>query len=277
MSKFTLELLFQIIGIGSASGLIYKNDQLLVIGDNSSFLYEYSLSDQSLNHHGLIEKPSANIPKKQKPDFEAIASDDKNIYVFGSGSTENRNKMVTLDKGSKAVTATLDLTNLYLSMQSFAGIAADDFNIEGVAYDGQYWYFFQRGNGQSGKNGVFTVESKNLEEDFSILYNAFKLPKIKGVRASFTDATLVNGKLWFLATAEDTKSTYHDGTILGSLIGTIDPEKMKIVKTKIISGQNKFEGLALLSETPQQTEFLLCEDNDTDLQESNIYKLVILK
>lgn len=277
MNKFTLELLFQIIGIGSASGLIYKDNNLLLIGDNSGFLYEYNLTDQSLNHHGLIEKPSANIPKKQKPDFEAIASDEKNIYVFGSGSTENRNKMVTLDKVSKTVTATTDLANLYLSMQSFAGIAADDFNIEGVAYDGQHWYFFQRGNGKSGKNGVFTVESKNLEEDFSILYNEFKLPKIKGVRASFTDATLANGKLWFLATSEDTQSTYHDGTILGSLVGVIDPEKMKIGKTRIISEKNKFEGITLLTDTPQQTEFLLCEDNDTDVQESNIYKLVVRK
>jgi hypothetical protein len=35
--KFTLELLFQIIGIGSASGLIYKDNSLLIIGDNSGF------------------------------------------------------------------------------------------------------------------------------------------------------------------------------------------------------------------------------------------------
>lgn len=277
MNKFTLELLFNIIGIGSASGLIYKDHSLLVIGDNSGFLYDYNITDQSLNHHALIENPAANIPKKQKPDFEAIASDANNIYVFGSGSTENRNKMVTLDKKTKAIIATTDLTNLYLSMQNFGAIKPKDFNIEGVVCTGTDWYFLQRGNGAKGKNGIFTVEARNLEYDFSILYNEFRLPKINGVRASFTDAVLVGDKIWFLATAENTQSTYLDGEILGSLVGNIDVAKMKIGKTKVISKKNKFEGISLFAENNDQIEFLLCEDNDTDLQESGIYKLVIKK
>jgi len=275
MNTFTFELLFNIIGIGSASGLIYKDNTLHIIGDNSGFLYEYQIGDASLNHHRLIENPSANIPKKQKPDFEAITSDDANIYVFGSGSTENRNKMVTVDKKTKAIAATTDLTNLYLSMQSFANIKPDDFNIEGVVNDGETWYFFQRGNGAGGQNGVFTVQSTNLELDFAVVYNSFKLPKIRGVRASFTDAALVGNELYFLATSEDSKSTYLDGEILGSLIGSINVEKMKIGKTKIISEKNKFEGLTLFAQSDNQIEFLLCEDNDTETLESGIYKLTL--
>ena len=46
MEKFTLEILFQIIGIGSASGLFYNNDSLYIIGDNSGFLYEYNMQNQ---------------------------------------------------------------------------------------------------------------------------------------------------------------------------------------------------------------------------------------
>lgn len=276
MNKFTLELLFNIIGIGSASGLAYKDQVLHIISDNSGFLYEYRIDDASLNHHALLEKPTANIAKKLKPDFEAIACDEKNIYVFGSGSTPNRNIMVTLDGQTKAM-ATADLTNLYLSMQSFANIQPDDFNIEGVVKDDANWYFFQRGNGSGGQNGVFSVQAKDLELDFAMVYNAFKLPKIKGVRASFTDAVLIGNTLYFLATAEDSKSTYLDGEVLGSLIGTIDIEKMKIGKTAIISHNNKFEGLALFAETEKQVEFLLCEDNDTDALKSSIYKLTLNK
>ena len=275
MNSFTLELLFNIIGIGSASGLIYKDHTLHLIGDNSGFLYEYNIGDASLNHHALIENPSANIPKKQKPDFEAITSDETNIYVFGSGSTETRNKMITIDKKSKAIVATVDMSNLYLSMQSFADIKQDDFNIEGVVKEGDTWYFFQRGNGAGGQNGVFTVQSTNLELDFAVMYNALKLPKINGVRASFTDATLVDKELYFLAAAENSNSTYADGEVLGSLIGSINIEKMKIGKTKIISEKNKFEGLSLFSTSDKQIEFLLCEDNDTDALESNIYKLTL--
>lgn len=254
---------------------MYDGHTLLLIGDNSGFLYEYRVADQSLNHHALLEQPSANIPKSQKPDFEAIVSDDQNIYVFGSGSTEKRNKMVTLNKTTKAITATTDLTNLYLSMQSFAQIKPEDFNIEGVVRDQETWYFFQRGNGAKGQNGVFSVEVRDWELDFNMVYNAFKLPKIKGVRASFTDAIMVDDTLYFLASAEDSNSTYHDGVVLGTLIGTIDHVKMKLGKTKTISNSHKFEGLALFAKSEAQTEFLLCEDNDTDALTSGIYKLTL--
>lgn len=275
MNKFSLELLFQIIGIGSASGLIHKDNTLLIIGDNSGFLYEYNIATSDLNHHALIENPVANIPKKQKPDFEAIASDENNVYVFGSGSTENRNKMVTVDRKSKKIIQTADLTNLYLSMQSFGNITPENFNIEGVVYDGETWYFFQRGNGKKGKNGVFSVQSKNLEEDFAILYNEFDLPKIKGIQASFTDAVLVGGDIYFLASAENSASTYTDGEVVGSLIGNLNLETMEIGKTKVITETHKFEGITLFENTKTNITFLLCEDNDTDTLESGIYKLTL--
>jgi hypothetical protein len=51
----SLELLFQIIGIGSASGLIYKDNSLLIIGDNSGFLYEYHMDSHDLKRHPLLE------------------------------------------------------------------------------------------------------------------------------------------------------------------------------------------------------------------------------
>lgn len=277
MNKFSMELLFQIIGIGSASGLIYKDNTLHIIGDNSGFLYEYHIGSTELKTIALVENAAANIPKKVKPDFEAITSDDDHFFVFGSGSTENRNKMVMVNKKTKSIASTTDLTNLYLSMQSFGAIKPEDFNIEGVIYDSGTWYFFQRGNGKKGKNGIFTVVSQNLEYDFTMLYNEYKLPKIKGVRSSFTDAVLVNDTIYFLATSEDTKSTYDDGEILGSLIGSINTNEMKIIDTQIISEDKKLEGITLFSQNKEQLAFLICEDNDTDLQESGIYKLIIKK
>ena len=70
MEKITLELLFHIIGIGSASGLFYKDNSLFVVGDNSGFLYEYHVDSQDLKRHPLIENPSENILKKDKPDLK---------------------------------------------------------------------------------------------------------------------------------------------------------------------------------------------------------------
>lgn len=273
MEKFQLTLLFKIIGLGSASGLIYHDNTILAIGDNSSYLYEYQIQSDKLERHALAENAQENIAKQFKPDFEAITQYQDSLYIFGSGSTENRNVMVQLDAKTKTVIASNDLSNLYLAMQSFGEIKPEDFNLEGAIYNGETWFLFNRGNGKTNKNIVFTIDAKNLTNEFRILSNAFKLPKIKGIRTSFTDAILVDNKIYFLATAENTASTYDDGEVLGSLIGRIDVNKMKIDFTKKITDTQKFEGITLFKKSEKEIEFLLCEDNDTEILESNIFKL----
>ena len=277
MEKFTLEILCQIIGIGSASGLIYQDQSLYIIGDNSGFLYEYQIDLRDLKRHPLLENPKENTPKKEKADFEAITQFQDSLYIFGSGSTDKRNKMIQVNAKSKKVVATNDLTDLYTVMQNFGGVNPEDFNIEGAIYDGENWYILNRGNGISNKNVLFTIAGKNLTNDFQILSNTYKLPKIKGVRSSFTDAILVENTIYFLATAEDTQSTYDDGEVLGSLIGSIDLKTMKINFTQKISSNHKFEGLTLYAQSPEKITFLLCEDNDTEVLETTIYKLTLNK
>ncbi|MGQ7946765.1 DUF6929 family protein [Flavobacterium sp. WC2509] len=276
MEKFTLEILFHIIGIGSASGLIYKDNTLFIIGDNSGFLYEYAIPSQTLQQHQIIENSAANIAKSEKPDFEAITHFGDTLYVFGSGSTQKRNKMIEINTLQKEI-RTNELTDLYGVMQSFAEIKPEDFNLEGVIYTGKEWYLFNRGNGASGKNVVFTIQGKNLINEFNIVSNNYKLPKIKGIRSSFTDAVAVDEKIYFLATVEDTKSTYEDGEVLGSFIGCIDTKTMKIDFTKKISDSQKFEGITVYQNTNNKIEFLLCEDKDTEVLETSIYKLTIAK
>lgn len=277
MEKFQLSLLFKIIGLGSASGLLFQNNTILAIGDNSSYLYEYQTETAKLQRHPLAENAQENTPKAFKPDFEAITQYADSIYIFGSGSTENRNFMVQVDSKTKEVIKTQELTDLYLTMQSFAKIAPEDFNIEGVIYNGETWFFFNRGNGKNGKNVIFTVEGKNLVNEFQIISNEYKLPKIKGIRTGFTDAILVDNKIYFLASAENSNSTYLDGEVLGTIIGRIDLKKMKIDFTKQISDKHKFEGLTLYKKSSNEIEFLLCEDNDTEVLEANVYKVVLGK
>ena len=277
MGKFTLELLFQIIGIGSASGLIYKDNSLLIIGDNSGFLYEYHIDSKDLKRHPLLENPTENTLKKDKADFEAITHYGDSLYIFGSGSTEKRNKMIQVNSSDKKIIATNDIAALYATLQSFGAIKPEDFNIEGAIYTGESWFLLNRGNGSSTKNVLFTIEGKNLTNDFMILSNAYKLPKTKGVRSSFTDAVLVDDSIYFLATAEDTQSTYDDGEVLGSLIGRINLKTMKIDFTQKISSIHKFEGLTLYRNSKEKIEFLLCEDKDTEVLETEIYKLTLDK
>jgi hypothetical protein len=277
MKKFQLDLFLKIIGISSASGLIYKNDSLYIISDNSNVLYEYSMATADLQKHFLIENEAVNenVPKNLKSDFEAITKYEDDVFVVGSGSTSVRNKMIQLSETRKTVLQNHDLTDLYLSMYYFAGISAEDFNIEGVIFTGEKWYFFQRGNGKNAKNGIFTIESPYFTQGYSLFYNSFNLPKINGIPTSFTDAILVDDTFYFLAAAEDSQSTYLDGEVAGSCVGQIDLKTMKLKKIKKISNEHKFEGITLFKKSEDVLEFLLCEDKDNEILESTIYKLTL--
>lgn len=281
MQKFQLELLFRIIGIGSASGLFFNGSSLFLISDNSHMLYEYKLADKKLeriaiapqNHTGPLE----NVVKKDKADYEALTAMGDNLYLFGSGSTEKRNTILHIDSQSKKVYPPIDATDLYLAMQSFSEIDSDNFNIEAAVNNGSTWYLFNRGNGPKGQNGVFTLDGDINETSFQIIYNDVILPHIDGAPAGFTDAVLVDGRLYFIAAAEKSESTYHDGEVAGTLIGRIDPESMEIEFTEVISQKNKFEGITLYKNTTNTIEFLLCEDTDSEVAESDIYKLTLSK
>lgn len=277
MKQIALELLFHLLGIGAASGLVYEDNQVHIISDNSTYFYHYNLEQQhlyktSLSSDNLSEE---NIYKAAKPDYESITTDGVNYYIFGSGSKPNRIKLVEVTRLTNEVLSENELDILYDSMKSFANLSDEDFNIEGVIYDNDLWYFFNRGNGPKGANGIFVVKGNNILNDFQITYTPIKLPKLNKIQTSFTDAIKVEDKIYFLAAAEDGKSTYADGEIKGTILGRINTSKLKLEKTLTISNTHKFEGITLYSQEGNNLEFLLCEDPDNDENKSGIYKLSI--
>ena len=274
MEKFQLNLFFEIIGIGSASGLVYKDNSLFIISDNSSFLYEYQIQENKLTKIKLFENNLENIPKIDKYDFESLALKGNKLHLLGSGSTSKREKRITYNLETTAI-AKKDLSKLYKSLKETTSISDDELNIEGAFFYNEKWYLFQRGNGANSRNGIFKMKSLEIESQTQFV--KVQLPKIKHVETSFTDAILVEDKIYFLATAENTTSTYDDGEILGSLIGRMDSQTFEIEFTQKISDTQKFEGLTLYKETASEIQFLLCEDNDSDLLETNIYKLTFNK
>lgn len=269
MQKFQISEYLKISGIGSASGIVFTNHSLYIISDNAGFLYQYDLESDKLIKHQLIENPSENIAKINKPDFEAITLKENELHIFGSGSTENRNKNIVFNIDNQKVEEN-DLSEMYQNIKNTFQISDEELNIEGALFHNEKLYLFQRGNGADAKNGIIIING-------NFKFKNIKLPKIKHVEATFTDAVLVGGKIYFLASAEDTLSTYDDGEVLGSIIGCIDIETFKIDFTLQISSTHKFEGLTLYENSQSYLEFLLCEDNDTQALETKIYKLTIPK
>ncbi|SHG34896.1 hypothetical protein SAMN05443549_103349 [Flavobacterium fluvii] len=273
MEQFTIEFLYKIIGIGSASGLVYKDDSLFIISDNSSFLYEYQVQEKQLSKIKLFKNNQENISKKDKFDFEAIALKGKKLHLLGSGSTPKREKRITYNLDTNEV-AEKNLSKLYQNLKQTTSISDEELNIEGALFCNEKWLLFQRGNGANSKNGIAILNNK-LNKNSTIEFVPIQLPKIKQIETSFTDAILVDDKIYFLATAENTTSTYDDGEIFGSSIGRMNNTTFEIEFTQKISDNQKFEGLTLYNKTETKIQFLICEDNDSDVLETNIYKLTI--
>lgn len=270
MENFQLIPFLEIEGIGAASGLACHDNSLFIISDNSTLLYHYSLSQKKYEKIKLFENRPEIVAKKDKPDFEAITLFNNKLYVFGSGSTKKRNTRVAVDLVNNEIKEK-DLSKIYKRLIESISIADNDLNIEGVIISDETTYFFQRGNGSKAQNGVFCYNRKNK----TVRFKQIPLPKINGIEATFTDVMLIDDTIYFLAAAENTTSTYDDGEVMGSLVGTIDLKTMELKSSIQISDKHKFEGLTLYKKSEAQIEFLLCEDNDTEELSSTIYKLVI--
>ena len=269
MENFKLTNLFTIKGIAAPSGLLYTQNVLFLISDSSNFLYQYDIAKKLLLKFPLVKDAKENIEKAEKPDLESITQYGNQLIMLGSGSTEKRNTMFTLDLGSDALKSQ-DLSALYQKLKDVGSFSNDQLNIEGAIYVNQTMLLFQRGNSKNSQNGIFIIP--NHQED-GIRFVPISLPTLDDVETTFTDAILVGDKIYFLACAENTTSTYEDGEVLGTILGIMHAPTFEIIEVHLLSEHQKFEGITLYNETETELEFLLCEDNDTENLEAEIYKL----
>lgn len=271
MENFKLTNFFTIKGISAASGLVYSQNVLFVISDSSNFLYQYDIDKKLLLKFPLVKDAKENIEKVNKPDLESITKYGNQLIMLGSGSTQKRNTMFSLDLGSDTL-QTQDLTELYQNLKTVGSFSDDQLNIEGAIYAHQTMLLFQRGNSKNSQNGIFIIP--NNQED-GIRFVPISLPTLDDIETTFTDAILVNDKIYFLACAENTESTYEDGEVLGTILGIMHAPTFEIIDVQLLSEHQKFEGITLYKESENELEFLLCEDNDTETTEAEIYKLTL--
>ena len=60
-------------GIQAASGLVFYQNYLYIIADDSTFLYQYELESKSLNKLQMFgDQSQENIEKKLKQDFALL-------------------------------------------------------------------------------------------------------------------------------------------------------------------------------------------------------------
>lgn len=262
--------------VGSGSGLILDGDHCYIVSDSSNVLYQCNLEKRivkrkiSLHMDGKIEE---NLSKPQKPDFEACCSYDGHHYIIGSGSTENRMEMAILNQDFVLIERK-SLAPLYHKMMLATGIGIEDFNIEAaVVYSESKALFFNRGNGPNRKNGIITTAHWYKDHSKVTGYLPMQLPTINGFDSTFSDAVLTDDAIYFLATAEDTRSVYEDGAVAGSAIGRFDAKTLQMTDFVVISNDYKLEGIALQASTRDTVTFLVCEDGDDTPAGTKLFNL----
>lgn len=277
MENLNLSLYTTINGMGGGSGLLYKNGVLYLASDDSFILFVYDKERDLLKK--VVLNPNTKrleqIEKINKPDFESITQVGDIIYIFGSGSTKSRCWMAEVDSNNLQLRELHSLDKLYEKVKKTNKIDAKDFNIEGTILYDDTALFFNRGNGPNKRNGVFKVRNWQNLELTNASYIDIPLPAIGGFSSGFTDAVLVDNLIYFLASAEDTVSSYHDGDILGSAIGILSFPDLNLEDFKIITTKYKLEGIDVLNIKKEKVEFILCEDADDGIAETGIFHLEI--
>lgn len=276
MLPFLISFFLQIAGPGASSGIVYDNNQLYIVSDNSDYLYHYDLTTSSLKTVELRPEAKALQVKKHKLDLESIAKKGDILYMMGSASKANRKDLFLYNIKTGELTRS-DFQRLFEELVAVSGIPAKEINIEGLILFEDKALLFNRGNGPGVHNGIFTVESTDIGFGRVEKYNAVTLPKIGGIESGFSDAVLIKKNIYFLGTGEQTDNSIDDGEIKGSYIGKMKLKNFKIRKIKEIAPNQKFEGLTWFSGSARKPEFLLCEDADDDSTTSTIYNLKYAK
>lgn len=228
--------------VRAGSGLRRWGERLVVIQDDVNalaLLDERSGSVEPLTlpagSGGLRHFSAARGNKAQKMDLEAcVVLPDGRLLAMGSGSTTFREHLIVVDLGHQV--RVVDGRVWYANLRSRGDFAGSELNIEGAVIAGDKLRLFQRGNGASGGgqdacNAVGDVELGAFVRWLDggdvapqlCAVTRFDLGHITGVPFGFTDATVLpDGRIVFLAGAEDSPDTYRDGVVLGTRVGLLN-------------------------------------------------------
>lgn len=198
--------------------------------------------------------------KAAKMDLEAcVVLPDGRLLALGSGSTPAREHVVVVEADHEV--RVVDAGPLYEHLRARRDFAGSELNVEGAVVVGDRVRLFQRGNGAV-VDGVLAV---NAVGDLALgpflrwldegsppprlrAVQPVALGEVRGVPLGFTDASaLPDGRILFLAGAEDSPDTYRDGAVLGARVGLLDGDRVVLAAIVDAAGRPtslKLEGVA---------------------------------
>ncbi len=252
--------------ISAGSGLALHKDHFYIMADDETGILSLKVDFSSKGKiHPVFpgELPQGHhARKKLKPDIESIVVNGNDLLLIPSGSKVNRSL--------GAVVSTLDFSCREMSLKRVYHFLEQEFpelNIEGAVILKEQIRLFQRGNGKLLQNAIIDLNLPSFLKDEvnDVSFRKIQLGELNETPLSFTDATLFDNTIYFLAAAERTKSTYEDGEFAGAILGqmSLDGEIKKFFPLDISS---KPEGLCI-----QGREFFIVTDDDDRKKASRIF------
>jgi hypothetical protein len=185
-------------------------------------------------------------------DLEAcVVLPDERLVAFGSGSSPQREKIVTIASGKGAMAQQLSGSDFYASLRIHAAAHDTRLNIEGAVVHGDWLRLLQRGIGERGGKSWNAILDLSLNRFVGWLEGRNPLPSVRrilevdlgavaGVPLGFTDAAVADdGRVAFLACAEDTDDVLSDGPVLDCRFGWLDADDKAAVMTTIVDRDGK--------------------------------------
>jgi hypothetical protein len=248
--------------VRAASAIRRHGSRLIVIQDDVNAL---AVMDASGCFVPLLLPPGADgrrsfddtIGNKHlKMDLEAaVVLPDARVLAFGSGSTRARERIVVVE--SETVVQVRRAPGLYSRFRKHCETVGTELNIEGAVIHGHRLRLFQRGNGArvaGGRSGslVFDIDLARFVRWLAgrgpvpgiIDVLEVDLGTIKGVPFGFTDAAVaVDGRIAFIACAEESANVRGDGPVLGCRFGWLDDTGAQV--TEVIESDGRATPLKL--------------------------------
>lgn len=222
--------------------------------------------------------------KRLKPDTECLVAFDANgldatLLAIPSGSKSRRVRGAEIQVTEGVFKSAREVD--FAPVLQFLDDEIEDLNVEGAAVLGDRVILLQRGNGKAGFNALIEFDREAIHaclrggdaRSLKPRISEMRLPKLGGVRLTFTDAAVHEGALYFAAAAEDSESTFDDGKIIGSAIGLIDMEPSILVE---IQGQ-KVEGLAHAKSEANSLTFFAVTDADDPNHASSLLEIEVAR
>ena len=273
----------KIPSFSSGSGMDFYNGFFYLVGDDDPFLVKVNTSGK-INQKWEIWDSSAaksgRIPKKIKPDFEAISvfpcKNDTLLLIFGSGSkSPNRDVILSFNTKNEEVYP-LNGEQFFAWLKTTAQLSNSEINLEGATFIENTLYLFNRHN-----NEVYAIPQQQMErfisdqntEELTLERYHFELPVFQGDTARFSSAASINGAhtILFSASIETTNDWEEDGAILGSFIGKIDLKNLQdkipfcvpVFQNDSTRFEGKIEGVhGFVGKKNELTIYFITDDDD---------------